>query len=161
MKFCDALKTLYKEMGASGVSLGAGLLQEREGMNCEHDKTPDNMTLCPTVFANTSLSSAEQWNSNTEWEALGILHGLETFHHYCFAKELYVITDNEPLVTVVNEDVAMLFKQSQCVMLCTDKYSIHIFLHAWPWNTGLNLSHIGNPATTMHRTVTRISQVWI
>ena len=34
-----------------------------------------------------------------------MLHKLDRFYHYCFAKEVYVITDQEQLVAMVNNDV--------------------------------------------------------
>ena len=59
IKFYDASRSLYLETDASGVSLGARLLQVRDGMNCEHDKLPDNANLCPFAFASKCLSSAK------------------------------------------------------------------------------------------------------
>ena len=38
MKLYNALKLLYLETDASGISLGARLLQVRKGINCQHDK---------------------------------------------------------------------------------------------------------------------------
>ena len=55
-------------------------------------KTSDNSILRPITFANKSLSSAERRYSNIEREALGILHGLKKFHHYCFVREVSIIT---------------------------------------------------------------------
>ena len=60
MDFYDTSRTLYLETDASSVGLGARLLQVRKGMNCRHDKVPDNGNRCPTAFASKSLSSAEQ-----------------------------------------------------------------------------------------------------
>ena len=77
---------------------------------CGHDEVPDNVTLCPTTFASKSLLSAEQCYSNIEQEALGKLHGLEKFHHYCFAKEVCVISDHKALVAITSKDVTMLPK---------------------------------------------------
>ena len=34
MKFYDVLKSLHLKMDASGICIGAALLQAREGMNC-------------------------------------------------------------------------------------------------------------------------------
>ena len=47
-----------------------------------------------------------------ERDALGILHGLEKFRHYCFAREVHVITNHKPLVAIFIKDVAIL---SQCI----------------------------------------------
>ena len=59
MKFHDALKTLYLEIDTSGIGLGAGLLQVRAVMNCEHDEVPDNVTVNPIAFASKILPCNE------------------------------------------------------------------------------------------------------
>ena len=48
-----------------------------------------------------------------EREALGILHGLKKLHHYCFARELSIITDDKPLAAIFKKDVAMLSQRIQ------------------------------------------------
>ena len=96
MKFYDDIKPLYLETDTSRVGLGAALQQTWEGTTCQKDTVLDNTILCPTVFGSKSLTGTEHRYSNTEREALGILHGLEKFHHYCFAKEVHVITDPKP-----------------------------------------------------------------
>ena len=45
MKVCDVVRPLYLKTDGSGVSLGARLSHVRYGMNCGHDKVPDNTTL--------------------------------------------------------------------------------------------------------------------
>ena len=69
--------------------------------------------LRPIAFASKSLPSAEQRYSNITREALGILHGLERFHHYCFAKEVSIITDHKPLVAIFKKDVVSLSQRIQ------------------------------------------------
>ena len=54
MKFYDDTKLLYLETDASGVSLGAALLQLRDNMNCQKDTAPDNTILCPIAFVSKS-----------------------------------------------------------------------------------------------------------
>ena len=63
MKFYDASRPLYCETHALGVTLGTGLLQVRDVMNCGHDKVPDNATLCPMALTRKSILSAEQHNT--------------------------------------------------------------------------------------------------
>ena len=72
IKFYDDTKPLYLETDASDISLEAALLQLRDNMNCPKDTAPDNTILHPIVFANKSLTHAEQRYSNIEHEALGI-----------------------------------------------------------------------------------------
>ena len=84
MKFYDNSKLLYLETDASGVGLGAALLQLHDNMACQKGVAPQNITLHPITFASKSLTGMEQRYSNIKWEALGILHGLEKIHHYCF-----------------------------------------------------------------------------
>ena len=70
-------------------------------------------SLHPIAFASKSLTDAECRYSNIEREALGILHRHEKFHHYCFAREVYVITNHKPSVSV--------FKKMW--QLCRNEYS--------------------------------------
>ena len=59
VKFYDAAYPLYLVTDAPSISLVAGFLQVREGINCGCDKIPDNVTLCPIAFAIKSPSSME------------------------------------------------------------------------------------------------------
>ena len=54
MRFYNDTKPLYLETDASGVSLGAALLQTWEGTTCQKDTVPDNTILHPTAFASKS-----------------------------------------------------------------------------------------------------------
>ena len=108
MKFYDDTKPLYLKTDASGVGLGAALLQTQEGTTCQKDMVTDNTILHPIALASKSLMDAEQRYSNIEREALGIFHRLKNFHHYCFAREVYAITDQKPLVSIFKKDMATL-----------------------------------------------------
>ena len=68
----------------------------------------DNVTLHPTAFASKSISSVEWHYSNIKCKTLEILHGLEKFYHYCFAREVHVITGHRPLFAILSKDEAML-----------------------------------------------------
>ena len=108
MKFYDNTKPLYLETYASRVCLGAALLQTQEGTTCQKDLVPDNTILHPIAFTSKSLMDAGCRYSNIGREKLGILHGLEKFLHYCFVREVYVITNHKPLVSIFKKDVATL-----------------------------------------------------
>ena len=103
MKFYDDTKPLYVETDASRVGLGAAPLQTHEVRTCQKDTVPDNNVLCSIAFASKILTGTEYRYSNIERETLGILHGLEKFHHYCFAREVHIITDHKPLVAILKK----------------------------------------------------------
>ena len=72
MKFYDATKQLYIETDASGVRLGAFLLQTRSSTSCHRDKALGNSILRPTALDSKTFTKAEKRYSNIEREALGI-----------------------------------------------------------------------------------------
>ena len=125
MKLYNTSKPLYLETDTAGISLGAGHLQVRDGMNCGWGKVLDNTALCPIASTSKSLSTAQQWYSNIEWKALGILHSLEKFHHCCFTKAVNIITGQKPLVAIINY-------QPQCIMLWIHQYSMYILYRPGP-----------------------------
>ena len=126
LKFYDESKPLYLETDASGVGLGAALLQTQEGMVCQKDIVPDNTILWPIAFASISLTSTECRYSNIEREAFCILHGLEKFHHYCFLRDVNVITNHKLLVAIFIKDVAALSQWIQQIL--SENSSIHFIL---------------------------------
>ena len=98
MKLYNDTKLLYLETNASGLGLGAALLQLHDNTTCQKGMAPDNAILCPIAFASKSLTGADWRYSNIEQETLGILHGLEKFHHYSFGREVLIIIDHKPLI---------------------------------------------------------------
>ena len=120
MKLYDDTKPLYLETDASCVGLGAALLQLHNDTACQRDVAPDNTSLRPITFASKSLTVAEWKYSNIKQEALGILHGLEKFHHYCFGREVLIIMGHKPLEAMFKKDVATL---SQCIQHILQKNS--------------------------------------
>ena len=126
MTFYDDTKLLYLETDASDVGLGAALLQLYNDTACQRGVAPDNTSLRSIAFASKSLTGAEWRYSNIEQEALGILHGLERFHHYCFGRDVLIITDHSPLVAMFKKDVAMLSQCIQCILLKIHQYRVQI-----------------------------------
>ena len=124
MKFYDDTKPLYLETDAFGIGLGAALLQLWDNTDCQKGMAPDNTILCPITFAIKSLTGAEWRYSNIEREALGIIHGLEKFHHYCFCREVLVITDHKPLVSMFKKEVAILLQHIHCILLKIHQYRV-------------------------------------
>ena len=76
-------------------------------MNSVCDKVSDNAILQPTAFTSKSLSSTEWSYSKIECKTLGILHGLEKFHLYCFVRKACIITNHKTFVAILIEDMVM------------------------------------------------------
>ena len=99
---------------------------------------PDNTILRPIAFASKSLTGAEQRYSNIELQAFGILHGLEKFHHYCFGKEVLVITDHLSSLTTnhlcqcLKKKVATLLQHIQHILLKIHQYRVQIIYKPGP-----------------------------
>ena len=132
MKFYDDTKLLYLETDTSGVSLEAALLQLHDNTTCQKGMAPDNTILCPIMFASKSLTGAECRYSNIECEVLGILHGLEKFHHYCFGREVLIIKDHKPLVSMLKKDIATLSQCIQHILLKIHQYRVQIIQKPHP-----------------------------
>ena len=113
----DETKSLHLETDTSGVGQGTSLLQTKSSTICVRYMAPDDSILRPIAFAVKSLSSIEKRYSNIQREALGILHSLEKFHHYCFARELSIIPDHKPLVVIFKKDLATLSQRLQRISL--------------------------------------------
>ena len=132
MKFYDETKPLYLEIDSSRIGLSAALLQTRDGTSCPKDSTPDNTILQLIVFASKSLTSAESRYTNTEREALSILHCLKKIHHYCFARDEHVITAHTPLVAIFKKEVVTLSQRIQCILLRIHQYKIKVIYKPGP-----------------------------
>ena len=132
MKFYDDTKLLYLETDASGVGLGATLLQLCDNATCQKDIAPDNTILHPIAFASKILTGVEHRYSNIKREVLGIQHGLEKFHHYCFGREVIVITGHKPPVAIFKKDGATPLQHIQCILLKIHHYRVQIIYKPGP-----------------------------
>ena len=93
---------------------------------------PDNTILHPIPFSSKSLTDTECRYGDIEREALGILHGLKRFHHYCFRWEVHVKTDHKLLVAIFQKDVEMLSQCIQHILLKIHQYRIQILYKHGP-----------------------------
>ena len=128
----DRCRPLYQKTDASGVGLGAQLLQMRDGMKYGHDEVLNNVTLHSIIFASRSLSNTDRCYSSIEYEALRILHGPEMVHQCCFVMAVHIITDHKVLVAICSMDMAVLSQKLQCIMLRIHQYRVCIIYKPGP-----------------------------
>ena len=53
-------------------------------------------------------------------------------HHYCFAREVLIITDHKSLVAIFKTDVATLSQHIQCILLKIHQYRVQIMYKRGP-----------------------------
>ena len=109
-KFYDGMKPFYIGTNASGIGLGAALLQTRSNTSCSKDEAPDNSKLRLMAFASKSLTSMEKLHKKRSTR-----HNIvcKKCHHYCFASKANIVTDHKPLVVIFKKDVARLSPRLQ------------------------------------------------
>ena len=132
MKFYNDTKLLYLKTDVSGISLGAALLQLRDNTTSQTHMAADNTILCPIKFVSKSLMGVKHRYSNIKYEALGILHELDKFHHYYFSREVLIIMDHKPLVSMFTNDVATLSQCIQNILLKIHQYRVQIIYKPGP-----------------------------
>ena len=95
------------------------------------DTLPESFQLKLVAYASKSLTTAEQNYSNIECEALGVLHSLEKFHHYCYGCVVHVITDHGPLLSLMHKDVSNVSPKIAKITITNSQISCHDALPAW------------------------------
>ena len=111
LPYNDQNKELVLQVDASKRCLGAALIQEKG----------------PIAFASKSLTETEACYSNLEQEMLGIVWGLEKFHHYVFGHLIKVQTDHKPLVSITRK------KSCQCNTITFSPHTV--LIRTQPYDT--------------------------
>jgi len=84
----DLERDFILQTDASGVGLGAVLLQIFDGVRC------------PVLFASRSLSDAEKKYSTIEKECLAIVWAVQKFEFFLYGQNFVIETDHKPLLFI-------------------------------------------------------------
>ena len=76
----------------------------------------------PIAYASRSLTDTESNYSNIEREMLGIVFGLERFHHYVFGPQVVVKSDHKPLESITKKNIAKVPPRLQRMLLRIQPY---------------------------------------
>ena len=60
----------------------------------------------PIAYASRSLTETERRYAQIEKEMLAVTYGLEKFHHYTYGRDVKVITDHQPQVSIVKKTLS-------------------------------------------------------
>lgn len=106
LRYFDLHAETVIETDASLKGLGAVLLQDA----------------LPVWYASKALTKTEQWYSNIEREALGIIWGLKQFHYFIYGKSCTSHTDQKPLETIFKKKLSNCSARIQRFVLRALKY---------------------------------------
>lgn len=107
LAFYDPSKPLTLENDASEYGLGAALFQEGK----------------PLAFASRTLTETERRYAQIEKEMLAVSYGLTKFHHYTYGRDVMVITDHKPLVSIKKKPLAKAPRRLQNLLLKCQEYN--------------------------------------
>jgi hypothetical protein len=77
----------------------------------------------PVAYASRTLSIAERRYAQIEKEMLAVTYGLEKFHHFTYGREVKVITDHKPLVSIVGKPLSKAPRRLQNLLLRAMNYN--------------------------------------
>ena len=110
LAYYDPGKPLTLEDDACEYGIGSALLQGGK----------------PIAFASRSLSDSERRYAQIEKEMLAVTYGLEKFHHYTFGRQVFVVTDHKPLVSISNKPLSKAPKRLQTLLMIAQRYTFEL-----------------------------------
>ena len=110
LAYFDTSKPITIQTDASKRGVGATLLQ--------HGR--------PVAYASKSLTKTESNYCNIEREMLGIVFGLERFHHYAYGHHVTIETDHKPLESITRKHLMNAPPRLMRMLLRIQKYDITV-----------------------------------
>ena len=110
LAYFDGQKPIVIQTDASMRGLGSTLMQDGR----------------PVAYASKSLSQTEMNYSNIEREMLGVVFGLQHFHHYVFGRKVCVETDHKPLEAINKKNLTQAPPRLQRMLLKIQPYDVEI-----------------------------------
>ena len=72
--------------------------------NTSHTEVPNNLR--PVFHASKTLTITESNYSNIEQEMLGVVLSVLHFKHFMYGRQIHIITDHKPLITLFAKNLA-------------------------------------------------------
>lgn len=107
LAFYDPNKELVLENDASEYGIGSAIYQEGK----------------PIAFASRTLTDTESRYAQIEKEMLAVTYGLTKFHHYTYGRDVLVVTDHKPLVSITRKPLSKAPRRLQNLLLKAQEYN--------------------------------------
>ena len=105
LKYFDSNLPIYMETDASKKSIGVVMLQpDNSAENTSRTVVPNNLR--PVFYASKTLTATESIYSNIKHEMLGVVFSVLHFKHFTYGREIHIITDHKPLITLFAKNLA-------------------------------------------------------
>ena len=105
LKYFDSNLPIYIETDASKKGIGVVMLQPDNSVeNTFHTEVPNNLR--PVFYASKTLTATESNYSNIEHEMLGVVFSMLHFKHFTYGRQVHIITDHKPLITLFAKNLA-------------------------------------------------------
>ena len=105
LKYFDSNLPIYIETDASKKGIGVVMLQSDNSVeNTSHTEVPNNLR--PVFYASKTLTATESNYSNIEHKMLEVIFSVLHFKHFTYGREVHIITDHKPLITLFAKNLA-------------------------------------------------------
>ena len=105
LKYFDSSLPIYIETYASQKGIGVVMLQPDNSVkNTSHTEVPNNLR--SVFYTSKTLTLTESNYSNIECEMFGVVFSVLHFKHFTHGRQIHIITDHKPLITLFAKNVA-------------------------------------------------------
>ena len=105
LKYFDSNLPIYIETDASKKGIGVVMLQPDDSVeNTSCTEVPNNLQ--PVFYTSKTLTMTESNYSNIECEMLGVVFSVLHFKHFTYGRQIHIITDHKPLITLSDKNLA-------------------------------------------------------
>ena len=116
LKYFNSNLSIYIETDASEKGIGVMMLQPDNSVeNTSYTEVPNNLR--PVFYASKTLTMTESNYSNVECEMLGVVFSVLHFKHFMYGRQIHIITDHKPLITLFAKNLATTLPRLSCMLI--------------------------------------------